>query len=134
MVSRAMPTIRTDSYNALGQYVLRERGDMSLRQVARRGNIDNVKLSRWLRKDLSERMPPPDVVQAIADGLGRPLSAVQQVALRAAGQSSPTLLNDEQQTVVGAMSQLDERWQRAISDVVLRLTEEFHRNTERLEP
>lgn len=134
MVRTVVPRINTASHNALGQYVMREKGGISIREIARRGQISDVKLSRWLRSDISRRMPPPDVLQAIAVGLGRPLAAVQQVALRATGQGVPAALGDEQQTVVAAMAQVDEFWQRAISDTVLRIVEEVLRSEERLQP
>lgn len=131
MVIKSMPKSGTDSYNLLGQYVIREKGALSLAEVARRGGIDQGTMGRWLRNDIT-RLPPPEVLQGIAAGLGRPLLAVQRVALRAAGPVPPlSTLNDEQQTVVEAMAGLSEFWQRAIVDVVLRMVEEVAREEER---
>lgn len=115
--------IDTGRYNGLGQYVLRERGDLSMADIAIRGGISAVRLGRWLRADL-RRMPPTDVLQAIATGLHRPLFVVQQAAAQAAGQVTPGALSDEQQTVVAAMSEVSATWQKMIVDVVLRVTGE----------
>jgi transcriptional regulator with XRE-family HTH domain len=126
-----MPKSRTDSYNLLGQYVIREKGALSLAEVARRGGIDQGTMGRWLRNDIT-RLPPPEVLQGIATGLGRPLLAVQRIALRAAGPVPPlAALNDQQQTIVEAMTDVNEFWQRAIVDVVLRIVEEVAREEER---
>jgi transcriptional regulator with XRE-family HTH domain len=128
----AMPRSRIEDYNALGMYVMKEKRSLSLAEVARRGNIDAVTMGRWLRNDIA-RLPPPEVLQGIADGLGRPLMAVQRAAVRAAGAVPPlTTLNEAQQTVAEAMAGVDEFWQRAIVDLVLRTVEEVSRGQERL--
>jgi transcriptional regulator with XRE-family HTH domain len=126
-----MPDRETERYNALGRYVVEQKGALSLAEVARRGDINQGTMGRWLRGDI-RRLPPPEVLQGIADGLGRPLSTVQRVAMRAVGPVSPlTTLDDEQQTVVEAMAGLDVYWRRMVVDQVLRLVEEVARAEER---
>jgi transcriptional regulator with XRE-family HTH domain len=127
-----MTTGAESRYNALGQYVEQEKGSKSLAQVARDGGISDVQLGRWLRNDMT-RLPPTEILQAIASGLGRPLAAVQRYALLAAGQEPPvSSLNTEQLAVVAAMAGVDASWQRAVMDVVLRMLEEVARSDERL--
>lgn len=130
VVAMAVPKAKIENYNELGQWVLREKGPLSVAQIAERGGISDVTLGRWLRKKPLTNLPPAHVIQALADGMGRPLAAVRQVAARSAGQAAPSMLNDEQQTVVAAMSQMDQYWQRAVVDIVLRLTEEVSRRGE----
>jgi transcriptional regulator with XRE-family HTH domain len=133
VIVKGMPKRRTERYNALGLYVMEQKGTMSLAEVARRGKLNAGTMGRWLRNDI-RRLPPPDVVEGIAEGLGRPLLAVQRVAMRAAGSVSPlTTLNEEQQTVVEAMAGVDVFWQRYIVDQVLRTVEEVARAEERAE-
>ena len=129
MISTDVPKINEERYNALGRYVLEHKGARSLSAVAKAGGITDTKLGRWLRSDL-DRMPPPDVIQAVAQALGRPVSVIQQVCLRATGQHVPVSLSDEQQTVVSAMGNLDQRWQQVVVDLVLRVTEEVIRRGE----
>ena len=124
-----MPKINEERYNALGQYVLEHKGPRSLSAVAKAGGITDTRMGRWLRSDL-DRMPPQEILQAIAQGLGRPVSVITQVALRATGEQVPLGLTDEQQTVVSAMRSLDTRWQQVVMDMVLRVTEEVIRRAE----
>ena len=124
-----MPKADPERYNAFGAYIWREKGDTSLNQVAERGDISAVTLGRWMRKS-PFRNPPPDLLQGLARGLGRPLASVQHAAMKAAGQVPLARLTDPQQVTVDAIAGLDEPWQRTIADVVLRVCEEISRRDE----
>jgi transcriptional regulator with XRE-family HTH domain len=124
-----VPKADPDRYNEFGRYVWREKGDTSLNQLAARGGISAVQLGRWMRK-VPFRNPPPELLQGLARGLGRPYDSVRIAAMKAAGQVPLARLTDPQQITADAMSGLDEFWQRMIADVVLRLREEISRRDE----
>ena len=66
------------------QQRLREQG-WSYREVARRGGLPHSTITPWLRRGTSGRPPRPDTIDALAKGLGVPVSAVRTAAAESTG-------------------------------------------------
>lgn len=123
MVSKVVPTIASDRYNALGLYILRERGDLTLTQIAHRGGLEPNRLGRWCRANL-ERLPPLEVLEGIAVGLGRPIGTVQAIALQAAtGQSAMATISAQVQIALTALAGMSDENRQLAVDIVLRIEE-----------
>lgn len=110
------------------------RRDRSVREVARTGGIAESTLAyyygnRWP----AIRLPAPEVMQAIADGLRVPLARVQKACLDSLqdgkGREIPdipeTALTTPQAMVLTVMDGMTIAQQEVIYDVVLRLGDAF---------
>lgn len=70
-------------YNLLGQWIHQMRGQRSLRQIAAKGGISEVRLYRLMKQVPLKRTPEAEVMQAIADGLEVKLARVHRMSLEA---------------------------------------------------
>lgn len=130
----AVGNIKSEDYNTLGQYVLDNRGDKSLTRIASDGGINPVRLRRWLVNDL-QRIPPADVLNAIAKGLGKPRITVKRVAEEAAGYQHDGVTapqyTDAMLRIIELLAPLPERWQVYAADNVAILAAALRRDVKR---
>lgn len=128
-----MSAVERQGRTPLGQLIEEARLDRSIREVARASGLPASTLQyyagpRWP----AVRLPSPEVMQAIADGLRIPLVKVQQAALESLRQSQGTMpgngtgqamasLTTAQTLVLTAMEGMPDETQDAIADLVLRM-------------
>lgn len=131
-----MSAVEPRERTPLGQLIEEARLDRSIREVARASGLPASTLQyyagpRWP----AVRLPSPEVMQAIADGLRIPLVKVQQAALESLRQGQGSMpgngktpmsqaldsLTTAQTLVLTAMEGLPPETQDAIADLVLRM-------------
>jgi transcriptional regulator with XRE-family HTH domain len=115
-----MGMLDSEGFNEIGQFIFRERGNRSISQIAREGNISEPALRRLMRSKL-DQLPPAMMMQGIADGLGMPLAYVHDVALDACGVDLGREYNRHQQAVADAMTEIPVNIQRVLSEHLPRL-------------
>jgi hypothetical protein len=102
---------------------------MSMRAVARRGNIDIEKLRFYLPNGRwkASTWPRPEILHAIAEGLRIPIADVQRAAEDSVGSAPrpPSNLTAEMEAVLAAMDDLPAMAQRLIVDLARRISAEF---------
>ena len=121
-------------YNLLGHFILRERGDLQIKQIAQRGGIDYLKLRRVMR-NASLSVPDPEMLQGIADGLGCSLARVQRVALEASRHVDLSRLlqdggDDDERLIISAVRSVTLDQKHVLAQMVELLASQFERANE----
>lgn len=111
--------------------LIRDRCDdrgWSFRDVYRNGGPSPRTVAHLADARIEFRQTPrPETLQKLARGLKLPLVAVQRAAAESIGYQLVDISpNDAVRTVVAVMSEMTPAQQKTISDMVLRVAEEFH--------
>jgi len=124
-----VPDDEPEVLSPLAAFIRREADarKLSLAKVAQRGGMDEARLRYYAGHRRPADRPLKDtVVSGIAKGLGVPVYRVIEAMQESLGTDAAAgALSPAQQFVVNAMNRLDERHQRMVADVVLRIVEEY---------